>query len=120
MERVAGTLEFSANGKVFNIVGTFTYHLGTPRREVLVGPDRVHGFKEEPMAPFIKGESRDSYGTDVKNDICLLTNATIVLKIANSKRIMFEKAVYTGSGEVETGEGKINLEFGAKSAEEIR
>lgn len=120
MERVGGTLEFSANGRVFNVVGTFTYHLGTPKAEIVVGPDRVHGYTELPMAPFIKGEGRDASNTDVKNDICLLRDATLVLKIANGKRIMFEEAVYTGSGEIETGEGKINLEFGAKSAEEIR
>ena len=120
MERVAGVLEFSMNGKSHNIAGNFTYHLGTPKREMLVGQDRVHGYSELPMAPFIKGESRDSYSTDVKNDVCLITDATLVLKVANGKRIMFEEAVYTGSGEIETGESKINFEFGAKSAEEIR
>lgn len=120
MERVAGVLEFSANGKPFNIAGEFTYHLGTPKREIIVGPDRVHGYSEVPQAPFIKGESRDSYSVDAKNDVFLLTDATLVLKLANGKRLLFEEAVYTGSGEGSTGEGKLNLEFGAKSAEEIK
>ena len=40
--------------------GTFTYHLGIPKREAVIGPDRVHGYKEMPQVAYIEGAITES------------------------------------------------------------
>lgn len=116
---IAGHLEITVNGKVLNAIGNFTLNLGRPKREMMVGSDRVHGYSEMPQAPTISGEIRDGSALKVVNDILLMDDATIVAIAANGKKYLFESAVYTGDGAIETEEGKIKFECGAMSAEEI-
>ena len=116
---IAGKLEITQNGKTLNAVGSFTLNLGQPKREMLVGPDRVHGYSEMPQAPSISGEIRDSDSLSIVNDILNMKGATVVAAVANGKSYMFEEAVYTGDGNLETEEGKVQFEAGAESATEV-
>jgi hypothetical protein len=116
---IAGFLEITYNGNVLNAVGNFTLNLGRPKREFLVGPDRVHGYSEMPQAPSISGEIRDGSNLTA-DDILLMDDATIVASVANGKQYMFEGATYTGDGNIETEEGKLQFEAGAMSATEIK
>jgi hypothetical protein len=117
---IAGALEITTNGKTVNAVGNFTLNLGRKKRDFLVGPDRVHGYSEKPQAPSIVGEIRDSDSLNVVNDILDLKDATVVAFVANSKKYMFEKATYTGDGNIETEEGKVQFQCGAMSATEVK
>jgi len=116
---IAGILEISVNGKNLNAIGSFTINLGQNKREGLAGPDRVHGYSEMPQVPSISGEIRDGDALSATNDILKMTGATIVATVANGKQYMFENAFYTGDGDIETEEGKIQFEAGAMSATEI-
>ena len=40
--RVGGILEVKIDGTLFSAKGEFTYNLGTPKREAVVGADSVH------------------------------------------------------------------------------
>lgn len=106
--RVAGVMTIQANGIVLNAVGSFTYNLGQPKREYLVGPDRAHGYKEIPQIGSIEGEIRDSQDI-VITDILNLVDATVTLTIASGKTIMCSNAAYCADGNGETEEG--NIEF---------
>ena len=116
---IAGRLEITVNGDVVNAVGNFTINIGKPKREGLVGPDRVHGYKELPQIPKISGEIRDGSALNVTNKILNMKGASVVAFVANGKSYLFEDAYYCGDGNIETEEGKIQFEAEALSAEEI-
>lgn len=116
--RRSGKINVQVNGQVFDAVGEFTYNLGQPKREGLVGPDRVHGYKELPQIPMIEGEVRDASNLDVAG-LLNLTDATITLELANGKTIMLREAWYAGDGNVGTEEANIELKFEGMSAEEV-
>ena len=116
--RRSGVINIQYNGIVVDAVGNFTYNLGNPVREELVGPDRVHGFKELPQAPYIEGEIRDSSELDL-SIFQNLTDATITLKLSNGKTIMLREAWYAAEGNGQTEEANIQFKFCGMSAEEI-
>ena len=118
-EKIAGTLSFSINATVYNAAGDFTYDLGKPKREMLVGPDRVHGYKETPKVPFIEGDLRDYKDLDVAT-LQMLDNASITLEVANGKIITLSGAVFTGDGTVSTADATIKCRFEGVSATESK
>jgi hypothetical protein len=117
--RRAGVMNLQVNGEVFDAVGSFTVNYGQPKREELVGPDRVHGYKELPQSPSCSGEIRDSKDVRLIDALLNATNATVTIKFANGKTFMMEEAYYCGDGNLETEEGKIQFEMKGMSAEEI-
>ena len=119
MERVGGQIFLSVNGQRQRAKGAFTYDLGTPKRDPVVGSDGVHGFKEMPKAAYVEGEITDS-GTFDMAGLMNVTNATVTLNLANGKTIVFYQAAYTGDGTVSTEEGNAKFRFDAISAKEIQ
>lgn len=116
---IAGKLDVTINGTTYNVIGNFTINLGQPKREFLVGPDRTHGYKELPQAPKVSGEIRDGSDLSVTNSLLNMKDATVVAFAANGKKYMFESATYSGDGNIESEEGKVQFECGAMSATEI-
>lgn len=64
--KIAGVITLTVDGVKQACAGNFKYNLGTPNRTTLVGQDGVHGFSEEPRAPWIEGDLRNTKGFDVK------------------------------------------------------
>lgn len=118
--RKGGILELQIDGNIYQAKGAFTYGLGKPTREAIVGHDEVHGYKEIPVAPFIEGEITD--GSDVSlDDLANVTDATITLRLANEKVIALRNAWCTnpdGLG-ASTEEGNIKVRFEGLHAEEV-
>ena len=116
--RRAGTLYFRVDGTQYDARGSFTYRLGHPKREAIVGADRVHGYKEMPQAPFIEGEitdARDLHLATLQN----ITEATVTLELANGKSIVLRDAWYAADGDVGTEDGNVQVRFEGFSAEEL-
>jgi hypothetical protein len=118
MSRIAGYLSVQVNGEVYNAVGNFTFNIGSPKREMLVGPDRIHGYKEMPQVPFIEGEIRDSSELDLAT-LTTLKDATATLALANGKTIVLKDAVYVSDGNVQTEEANIQFRLEGTKAEEV-
>lgn len=118
MDRIAGTIFVQVNGTTYNVEGDWTYDLGVPKRTGLVGADRPHGYKEEPKIPYIEGNIRDSADLDVKV-LCGISNATLTVKLANGKTVMFSGAYFAGDGTVGTMEALIKSRWEADFAEEV-
>lgn len=117
--RVGGIIEFKANGELYSAKGSWTYNLGKPKRDPVIGHDAVHGHKELPQAPRIEGTITDR--SDMSLEALLtLENATCTLRLANGKVIVLREAFYAGEGDVTTEEGEIQALFHGTSAEEIR
>jgi len=116
--RRAGTINVQVNGQVYDAVGSFSHNLGRPKKEMLMGADRVHGYKELPQVPFIEGEIRDASDLDVS---AMLDGAdvTVTIRLANGKTFMLRDAVFCGEGTGDTEEGKYAVRWEGKSAEEV-
>ncbi len=117
--RRGGIVYFKVDGERYDVKGNFSYNLGRPKREAIVGHDGVHGYKELPQVPYVEGEITDKSNLNLEK---LLTadHATVTLELANGKVIVLREAWFAGEGTVQTEEGTIALRFEGASAEEIQ
>lgn len=119
MARRGGQIQVQVNGVLYQAKGEFTYSLGRPKRDAIVGSDnRVHGFKETGQVPYIEGKFTDAGDLDL-NALLVLQNATVTLALANEKMIVLSGAYYASEGEVTTEEGEISVRFEGTEAEEV-
>jgi hypothetical protein len=116
MQRIAGMIQLMTDGTVQDAKGSFTYNLGAPKREIVAGADRVHGYKEMPQAGFIEGVITDRGTLDVKA-LVKGANQTITLTVGNGKTIMLSGGVYTGDGNITTEEGEIAVRWDGEAEE---
>ena len=117
-QRRGGMISVQVNGTVYDAKGSFTYGLGLPKREAIVGTDGVHGYKELPQVPFIEGAFTDKSDLDVKT-LQSVKDGVITLSLANGKVVVLGGAYYAHEGSVGTEEGEIPVRFEGDSAEEI-
>ncbi len=118
MERRAGIIQVQFNGEVYDAKGAFSYNLGRPKREVMMGVDRVHGYKEEPQVAFIEGEITDRGNLDLAA-LVSLKGATVTIELANGKMIALYEALQVGEGTASTEDASIPVRFEGDSAEEV-
>lgn len=118
-KRIGGIIEVKVNGELYSAKGTFTYNLGKPKREMVVGSDAVHGYKETPQEAFIEGAITDNADLSLEK-VVSLKDATAILTLANSKVIVLREACYSGDGTVSTEEGEIPFKLSGASADEVR
>lgn len=116
--RRAGTLFVKVDGVQYDAKGEWTYNPGQPKRDSLVGPDQVHGFKELPKVPFIEGAITDASSLDVAA-FQNIDNATVTLQLANGKTFVLSEAWYCADGDITTEEAEIQVRFEGKRGEEI-
>jgi len=116
--RRGGIMYLKVNGGIMDAKGEFTYNLGKPKREAIIGADTVHGYKETPQTPFIEGEITDRADLDLAA-LCDTVDATITLELANGKVITLRDAWYAGEGTGNTEEGNIAVRFEGLSADEV-
>lgn len=116
--RIGGIIFLKVDGELFQAKGSFEYNLGAAKREMVVGSDGVHGYKEVPQVAMISGSVTDNDELDLKK-LLETKDATITLELANGKMITLRDAVYTGEGKVTTEEGEIEVKFEGLSAEEV-
>lgn len=117
-QRIAGIISVSIDGELQQAEGDFEINLGAAKRETLIGSDAVHGFKETPQAPMIKGTIRNRRTLDVRRMV-ELTNATIHVGAGNGKAYVLRDAWFSGDGNINTGDSKIDVEFTGRSCEEV-
>lgn len=119
-KKIGGIITLKIDGRQYSAKGNFTYNLGSPKREAVVGADGIHGFKEMPQVAFIEGEITDDVSTDLK----ALTNATGVtvnLDLANGKSIILRDSWFAGEGTGNTEEGNVSVRYeSASEGEEIQ
>jgi len=117
--RVGGIIEVKANGELYSAKGSWTYNLGKPKRDPVVGSDRVHGYKELPQSPYIEGAMTDNGDLSLEG-LVGLKGATVVLSLANGKIIVLREAYFSADGAVTTEEGEIAVRFDGMDADEVR
>ena len=117
-QRRAGIIFLSVNGVLYDAKGNFSYNLGRPKRETIVGSDTVHGFMEKPQPAFIEGEITDRANLDL-SALALMTDATVTLQLANGKMIALRDAWFAAEGTGNTEEGNIQVRFEGANADEV-
>lgn len=116
--RRSGIIFLKVSGVQYDAKGSFTYDIGSPKRDAIVGSDRVHGYKELPKVPYIEGEITDASTLDLST-FTQIDNATITLELANGKVVILRDAWYAGDGTVQTEEANVQVRFEGMSGEEI-
>ena len=117
-QRRGGTISLKTGGEIQDAKGAFTYNLGHPKREPIIGADGVHGYKETPQVAFIEGAITDRLGLDVKA-LVTMKDGVVTLELANGKVVVLRDAYWAGEGTINTEEGEIPARWEGKSAEEI-
>lgn len=117
-QRRAGLIQVQVNGEVYQARGNWTYNLGRPMREAIIGADTVHGYKETPQVAFIEGEITDLSTLDLAT-LVELEDATVTLELANGKLIALRNAWFAGDGTGNTEEANIAVRFEGSGAEEV-
>lgn len=117
-KRVGGLIALKIDGNQYNAKGNFTYNLGKPKREGVVGAEAVHGFKETPQLAFVEGEITDNDGLDLAT-LLDATDIVVTLELGTGKVIVLNHAWFAGDGTGNTEEGNIAVRFEADSGEEI-
>jgi hypothetical protein len=118
-QRKGGIIQLQVNGELYDAKGSFTYNLGRPVREAIVGADTVHGYKETPQVAFVEGEITDRGTLDLEK-VVTMAGATVTLELANGKVIVLRDAWFAGEGTGNTDEGNVAVRFEGRSGEEIR
>ena len=116
--RRGGIIFLQIDGETLDAKGNFTYNLGRPMREAVVGHDNVHGYKEVPQVAFIEGEITDR-GTLDLSGVLQADEVTVTLNLANGKTVVLRDAWFSGEGTGNTEEGNVAVRFEGRDAEEI-
>ncbi|HET7500653.1 MAG TPA: phage tail tube protein [Kofleriaceae bacterium] len=109
-QRRAGIIQLKLNGEIQDAKGNFSYNLGRPKREAIVGADDVHGFKETPQVAFIEGAITDRGNLDVAA-LVTIDDATVTIDLGNGKSIYLNHAWFAGDGNASTEEAEIPVRF---------
>lgn len=117
-QRRGGIIQVQVNGEIYDAKGNWTYNLGRPKREAIIGADTVHGYKETPQVAFIEGEITDRGSLDL-DALVRVSLSTITLELANGKVIVLQEGWYAGEGTGNSEEGNIAVRFEGVTAEEV-
>ena len=89
--RVGGMIDLKINGAIYNAKGNFTYNLGQPKKEAVMGAAFVHGYTEKPQVSFIEGEITDTSTLDLKA-LVTAVDVTVQLTLGNGRIILLPEA----------------------------
>lgn len=117
-QRRGGIIFLKLDSEIQQAKGNFTYNLGKPKRDAIIGADAVHGYKDMPQVAFIEGEITDRQTLNLEG---LVTgeNLTVTLELANGKTVVLREAWFAGEGTGNTEEGNIGVRWEGISGEEI-
>lgn len=108
--RRAGQIWIKVDGAQQDAKGSFSYNLGNPKRDAIIGADRIHGYKETRQVPYIEGAITDK-GTLDLSTLTSQDGVTVTLELVNGKMIVLSNAWFAGEGTVTTDEGEIAVRW---------
>ena len=108
--RRAGIIYVKVDGALIEAKGDYSYNLGKPKREPIIGADSVHGFKETPQVAFIEGATTDSHSLDLAK-LAEQDGVTVTLELNNGKTIVLADAWFASEATASTGEAEIPVRW---------
>jgi uncharacterized Fe-S center protein len=117
--RRAGIIYLRVDGELQEAKGSFSYNLGNPKRDAIIGSDGVHGYKETVQVAFIEGAVTDAQTLNL-GALTQLDGVTVHLELNNGKTIVLSNAWFAGEGTPSTEEAEIPIRFESKNkAQEV-
>jgi hypothetical protein len=115
LQRRGGVIQLKVGGVTYDCAGQFSFNLGAPKREAIMGPDGIHGYKELPQVGYIEGEITDANGLSLTN-LANVTGTPVSLTLANGKTVSIGSAFYAaeGTGQTESGNYQVRFEGDAQ------
>src|SRR3954470_2252814 len=116
--RLAGVAFISVDGRTYRLAADAAYSVSRVSRETLIGQDTVHGYSEKPYAGFISATLRDGGDLTVA-DFNAMTNVTVLLELANGKRVSGRNMWTVEAQEVKSQEATFEVRWESDFVEEI-
>ncbi|HTB47013.1 MAG TPA: phage tail tube protein [Acetobacteraceae bacterium] len=107
--RLAGITAFTVNGSAFPVT-EFIWDPATQENATMVSLSGVDGYSQRPVAPFVSGKFRDGASVSV-TAFTNLSNATVVIKLANGKTIQGSALWYVGRPGVSGADATFDFRF---------
>ena len=107
--RLAGTTAFSVNGTAISVI-EFAWDPANVENTTMTSLSGVDGFDQKPVAPYISGKFRDT-GANSVTGFTGLTDATVVVLLANGKQIVGHNLWYVGRPGVNGGDAGFDFRF---------
>ncbi len=116
--RRGGIIELKVGSDLYECKGNFSWNLGQPKNEAIVGSSGVTGYKSTPQVAYIEGMLTDRGALSVQT-LTQMIEVTVHLKLATGKVIILNQAWYAAEGKGTTDEGEIEVRFESAVGEEI-
>jgi tail tube protein len=116
--RIGGILYLTIDGVPYALKGSWTVTPTNTKREGVAGPDGTVGYTEMPTVPGAKGDLMTVPGLSV-TALQAITNSTMTLALANGTTYVLAQAFSLPPFEVDTAEGKVGVEFGCVTCDEL-
>lgn len=116
--RIAGVAYVKYDGRQLPVRGSWEVNFNKLKREGISGQDRVHGYKEMPGVPSIKGDVSTTKDVSLVS-LLGITDATVTLELANGKTYVLRNAWTADEYTIQTEEGKLAVKFEGMDIDEI-
>src|SRR6185312_3489831 len=107
--RLAGTTAFSVNGSAISVI-EFMWDPASLENSTMTSLSGVDGYDQKPVAPYISGKFRDT-GANSVTSFTGLSNATVVVLLANGKPIVGHNLWYVGRPHVNASDAGFHFRF---------
>jgi uncharacterized protein YlzI (FlbEa/FlbD family) len=116
--RFAGVAYWSVDGRQLAVRGNLEVMPSRFERTGIAGQDRVHGYSELPVVPYIAGDVSTLEGTAVES-VDAVTDATITVEMANGSVYVLRNAWRAERSTVNTRDGQFHVRFEGLSCDEL-
>ena len=117
-QRVAGIAYVKVDGQLYPLRGNLTVMPSATARAGIAGQDRVHGYSENPLVPYIEGDFTLTADWTV-DAVTGITNSTIQAELANGRVYVLSSAWQAGEIDLNTKDGQAKIRFEGMSCIEL-
>eukprot|EP01037_Dinobryon_pediforme_P017837 gene17837-18065_t len=107
---VLAQFRLQVDGTQYPLRGSLTVMPSQTVRSGIAGQDRVHGYSENPIVPYIEGDFSLTNDWAVE-DIMGITNSTVQAELANGRVYVLSGAWQAGDMELNTKDGQAKIRF---------
>ncbi len=118
MKAIAGTAYFKLDAQQFDLRGNCRVNMAAFQREGVVGLDRVHGFKQTPVIPYIEVELSDQPTLSLAN-LMGVSVGTVTVELINGKTYVLREAYCATAVELNVDDGMFQIRFEGAKGEEL-
>lgn len=108
--KVAGLVSFYVAGIQLRAKSAIEYNINPVKREVVMGADGPHGYKEMPQPQFVRVTLTDTSDLDTRA-LFALKDVPVHAVLPNGKVVGLRDGFFAGDGTVNTEESEISCEW---------